>query len=100
PPQPDPPDHPHLRRSGALAALADAEPSPVRAVLPRAAVAADRRVRRLRRARGVPRLRDARDARATLVLVDDRRILQDEDHDIGRAVELIADEFREGFLRV
>jgi len=32
--------------------------------------------------------------------VDDRRILQDEDHDIDRAVELIADEFREGFLRV
>jgi uncharacterized protein (TIGR00730 family) len=32
--------------------------------------------------------------------VDDRRILQDEDHDVERAVELIADEFREGFLRV
>jgi uncharacterized protein (TIGR00730 family) len=32
--------------------------------------------------------------------MDDRRILQDEDHDIARAVELIADEFREGFLRV
>jgi uncharacterized protein (TIGR00730 family) len=32
--------------------------------------------------------------------VDDRRILQDEDHDIDRAVALIADEFREGFLRV
>jgi uncharacterized protein (TIGR00730 family) len=32
--------------------------------------------------------------------MDDRRILQDEDHDIGRAVEMIADEFREGFLRV
>jgi uncharacterized protein (TIGR00730 family) len=32
--------------------------------------------------------------------VDDRRILQDEDHDLERAVELIADEFREGFLRV
>jgi uncharacterized protein (TIGR00730 family) len=32
--------------------------------------------------------------------MDDRRILQDEDHDLERAVELIADEFREGFLRV
>ncbi len=32
--------------------------------------------------------------------MDDRRILQDEDHDIGRAVDLIADEFREGFERV
>ncbi len=32
--------------------------------------------------------------------MDDRRILQDEDHDIGRAIDLIADEFREGFERV
>jgi hypothetical protein len=32
--------------------------------------------------------------------MDDRRILQDEDHDLERAVELIADEFREGFRRV
>ena len=32
--------------------------------------------------------------------MDDRRILQDEDHDVARAVALIADEFREGFERV
>jgi len=32
--------------------------------------------------------------------LDDRRILQDEDHDVARAVALIADEFREGFERV
>jgi uncharacterized protein (TIGR00730 family) len=32
--------------------------------------------------------------------MDDRRILQDEDHDLERAVDLIADEFREGFRRV
>ena len=32
--------------------------------------------------------------------MDDRRILQDEDHDVARAVSLIADEFREGFERV
>jgi len=32
--------------------------------------------------------------------LDDRRILQDEDHDVARAVELIAEEFRDGFERV
>jgi uncharacterized protein (TIGR00730 family) len=32
--------------------------------------------------------------------LDDRRILQDEEHDVARAVGLIADEFLEGFLRV
>ena len=32
--------------------------------------------------------------------MDDRRILQDEDHDVARAVELIAEEFRDGFERV
>jgi uncharacterized protein (TIGR00730 family) len=32
--------------------------------------------------------------------MDDRRILQAEDHDVDRSIELIADEFRAGFDRV
>src|SRR5437773_1603754 len=100
PPESDPPLHPRSRRARALASLADAARATVRALLPGEAVAARGSVHRLRRARGISRLRDARDARPALLLMDDRRLLETAETDIDREVDMIAEEFRAGFEQV